>query len=128
MTVPRHIGGEHPDLTVRDLTRRARVLSRNSARGLALLQKAGFVDDKNSVSIGQRFLCILTHHIAQCIGISSSSAQDPASCRNGETGNRSRHVCSNREKNFPTLRSSTPTYRKVNGGKGRTASCTGRGG
>src|SRR6476660_6837442 len=76
MTVPRHIGGEHPDLTVRDLTRRARVLSRNSARGLALLQKAGFVDDKNSVSIGQRFLCILTHHIAQCIGIPSSSAQD----------------------------------------------------
>src|SRR4029078_5788482 len=76
MTVPRHIGGEHPDLAVRDLTRRARVLSRNSARGLALLQKAGFVDDKNSVSIGQRFLCILTHHIAQCIGIPSSSAQD----------------------------------------------------
>src|SRR6476469_1941554 len=76
MTVPRHIGGEHPDLAVRDRTRRARVLSSNSARGLALLQKAGFVDDKNSVSIGQRFLCILTHHIAQCIGIPSSSAQD----------------------------------------------------
>ncbi len=76
MTVPRHVGGEHPDLAVRDLTRRAGVLACNSARGLALFQKAGFVDDKNRVSIGQRFQCILTHHIAQCIGIPSSSAQD----------------------------------------------------
>jgi hypothetical protein len=67
MTVPRHIGGEHPDLAVRDLTCRARVLARNSARGLALFQKAGFVDNKNRVSIGQRFQCILTHNIAQCM-------------------------------------------------------------
>src|SRR6516225_6997331 len=76
MTVPRHVAGEHPDLAVRDLTRRAGVLRRNSARGLALLQKAGFVDDKNRVSIAQRFQCILTRHIAQCVGIPSSSAQD----------------------------------------------------
>ena len=76
MTVPRHVAGEHPDLAVRDLTRRAGVLARNSARGLALLQKAGFVDDKNRVSIAQRFQCILTRHIAQCVGIPSSSAQD----------------------------------------------------
>src|ERR1700745_795255 len=76
MTVPRHIGSEHPDLAVRDLTRRARVLARNSARRLALLQKAGFVEDKNRVSIRQRFHCIFTHHIAQSIGIPSSSAQD----------------------------------------------------
>src|SRR6516162_1356211 len=76
MTVTRHVAGEHPDLAVRDLTRRAGVLARNSARGLALLQKAGFVDDKNRVSIAQRFQCILTRHIAQCVGIPSSSAQD----------------------------------------------------
>ena len=40
MTVSRHVAGEHPDLAIRALTRRAGVLARNSARGLALLQKA----------------------------------------------------------------------------------------
>jgi len=40
----RHIGGEHLDLAVRDLARRAGVLTADAARGLALLQETGLVD------------------------------------------------------------------------------------
>ena len=51
-------------------------LARDPARRLALFQKAGLIDNQNRVLIAQRFQCILTRHIAQCVGIPSSSAQD----------------------------------------------------
>jgi hypothetical protein len=52
MAVARHIGGEHPNLAIRDLARRARVLARNPARRLALLQEAGLVDDQHRFLVG----------------------------------------------------------------------------
>ena len=76
MAVARHIGGEHADLAIGDLARRARVLARNPARRLALLQKAGLVDDQNRVLIGKRFQRVIAHDVAQRIRVPSPAAQD----------------------------------------------------
>jgi hypothetical protein len=64
MTMPRHIGGEHSDLAIGDLARRAGVLTCDPARGLALFQKAGLIDDQDRVLIAKRFQCVLTHNVA----------------------------------------------------------------
>jgi hypothetical protein len=69
MAMPRHIGGKHSDPAIGDLARRASVLERNSARSLALFQKAGLVDNQNRVLIGKRFQRVLTDNVAQCVGI-----------------------------------------------------------
>ena len=76
VAVTRHIGGEDADLAVGDLARRARVLARNSARRLALLQKTGLVDDQNRILISQRFQRVIAHHVAQGIRVPSPPAQD----------------------------------------------------
>ena len=76
MAVARHIGGEHADLAIGDLARRTRVLPRDTARRLALLQKAGFVDDQNRVLIGERFQRVIADDVAQCIRIPPAAAQD----------------------------------------------------
>src|ERR1700693_4882927 len=67
---------EHADLAIGDLARRARVLARNAARRLALLQKAGLVDDKNRVLIGQRFQRVIAYDVAQRLRIPPATAQD----------------------------------------------------
>ena len=55
MAMPRHIGGEHSDLAIGDLARRASVLACNHARGLALFQKAGLIGAQ-SVKLQQKQL------------------------------------------------------------------------
>ncbi len=65
MAMARHICGEHADLAVGDLARRASVLPRHSARRPALLQKTGFVDNQNRVRIAQRLQRIFAHDVAQ---------------------------------------------------------------
>ena len=52
MTVAGHVGGEDPDLAVGDLAGRARVLARDAAGGLALLEKAGLVENQHRIPIG----------------------------------------------------------------------------
>jgi hypothetical protein len=52
MTVPGHVGGEDPDLAVGDLAGRARVLARDTAGGLALLEKAGLIENQHRLPIG----------------------------------------------------------------------------
>ena len=76
MPVPRDIGREHADLAVGDLARRAGVLPSHAARGLALLQKTGLVNDQNRVIRCQVFERILAHNIAQSIGIPAAPPQD----------------------------------------------------
>jgi hypothetical protein len=76
MAVARHIGGEHADLAIGDLARRTRVLARNPARRLALLQEAGLVDNQNRLLVGQGFQRVIAHNIAQRIGIPPAAAQD----------------------------------------------------
>ena len=76
MAVARHIGREHPNLAIGDLARRPRVLARNPARRLALLQKAGLVDDKDRLRVGERFQRVLAHDVAQRIRVPPAAAQD----------------------------------------------------
>ena len=76
MAVTRHIGGEHADLAIRDLARGTRVLARNPARRLALLQEAGLVDDKNRLLIGEGFQRVRAHDVTQRIRVPPPSAQD----------------------------------------------------
>ena len=76
MAMPRHVGGEHSDLAIGDLARRASVLARDPARGLALFQKPGLIDDQNRVLIGQRFQRVLTDNVAQRVGVPLPPAQD----------------------------------------------------
>lgn len=73
--MPRHIAGEHSDLAIGDLARRASVLACDPPRGLALFQKAGLIDDENHVLITKRFQRILTYNIAQRVGIPLPPAQ-----------------------------------------------------
>ena len=67
MAVTRHVAGEHPDLAVRNLARRARVLPRHSARCLALLEKAGFIDHQNRILVRKVLDDIVAHDVAQRI-------------------------------------------------------------
>jgi hypothetical protein len=41
-----------------------------------LLQKAGLVDDKNRILVGERFQSVIAHDIAQCICVPPAAAQD----------------------------------------------------
>ena len=76
VTVARHIGRKHSDLTIRDLARRARVLACNPARRLALLRKAGFVYDENRILIAKGFQHVIAYNIAQGVGAPLTAAKD----------------------------------------------------
>jgi len=76
MAVTRNVGGEHADLAIGDLARRACILARNAAGRLALFQKAGLVNDKNRVLVGERFQSTSAHDIAQRICVPLAAAQD----------------------------------------------------
>jgi hypothetical protein len=76
MALPRHIAGKNANLAVGDLPRRSGILPADTARGLALLQKAGLVDHQHRVIVGQRFERIITHDVAQIIGIPTATPQD----------------------------------------------------
>src|SRR5262249_58058909 len=65
----RHIGSEHADLAVRDLTRRTRVLPCDATRCLALLEKAGLIDHQHGIRVGEMLDDILAHNVAQRISI-----------------------------------------------------------
>ena len=76
MTVARNVGSEDSDLAVRDLARGTRVLPPHSARGLALLEKAGLVDHQDRIVIRQMLDDIIADDIAQSIGITIPPTQD----------------------------------------------------
>src|SRR3982075_3506544 len=76
MTVARNVGSEDPDLAVRDLACGAGILPRNSARRLALLEKAGLVDHEDRIVIRQMLDDIIAYDIAQGIRIPIHAAQD----------------------------------------------------
>src|SRR5712671_2630678 len=76
VTVARNVGSEDPDLAVRDLACGAGILPRNSARRLALLEKAGLVDHEDRIVIRQMLDDIIAYDIAQGIRIPIHAAQD----------------------------------------------------
>jgi hypothetical protein len=81
VTVPRHIGPEHPDLAVGDLARRAGVLPPNAAGGLALLEEAGLINDQHRI-LGREMLDhVVPHDVAQRIGLPAAADQTAASAR-----------------------------------------------
>ncbi len=76
VAVARHIGGEHADLAVGDLARRAGALTADAAGRAALLEEPGLIDDQNRV-IGRQVLDdIIPYDIAQRICVPSAAAQD----------------------------------------------------
>ena len=75
MATTRHIGRKHADLAVRDLPGRARILPRHTARCLALLQKAGLVDDQHRIIMSEMLDDIIAYEIAQRIGIPAITPQ-----------------------------------------------------
>ena len=76
MTVARNVGSKDPDLAVRDLARGARVLPPHTARGLALLEKAGLVDHEDRVIIRQMLDDIIADNIAQSVSIPVTATQN----------------------------------------------------
>ena len=76
MAVARDIGREHADLAIGDLARRTRVLARNAARCLALFQKAGLINDKNRLLVGEGFQRVIAHDVAQRFRVPPAAAQD----------------------------------------------------
>jgi hypothetical protein len=76
VTVPGHVGGEDADLAVGDLARRAGVLPRHAARGLALLEEAGLVQDHHGIRCRQGLEGIVAHDVPQCIGLPAAAAED----------------------------------------------------
>jgi hypothetical protein len=69
------VGGEHPDLAVGDLARRAGVLSPDATGGLALLEKAGLVDHQHRIRRRQGLEGILADQIAQRVGVPTAAAE-----------------------------------------------------
>ena len=76
VTVPGHVGGEDPDLAVGDLARRARVLPRDAARGVALLEEAGLVEHQHRPRVGQRLERVVAHQVAQRVRLPAAAAED----------------------------------------------------
>jgi hypothetical protein len=76
MAVPGHVGREDPDLAVGDLAGRARVLPRHAAGGLALFEKAGFVQHQHGILVGQRLQRVVAHKVAQRIRLPAAATQD----------------------------------------------------
>ncbi len=76
VAVPGHVGGKDPDLAVGDLAGRARVLARHAAGGLALLEKAGLVQNQHGILVGQALDHVVAHHIAERVGLPATAAED----------------------------------------------------
>jgi hypothetical protein len=76
VTVPGHVGGEDPDLAVGDLARRARVLPRDAAGGLALLEEAGLVEHQHGIRCRQGLEGIVAHDVPQRVGLPAAAAED----------------------------------------------------
>jgi hypothetical protein len=76
MAVPGYVGREDPDLAVGDLAGRARVLARDAAGALALLEEAGLVENQHGILVGQRLQRVVAHHIAKRIGLPAAAAED----------------------------------------------------
>jgi hypothetical protein len=68
------VGGKHPDLAVRDLARRAGVLSAHPTGGVPLLEKAGLIDHQHGVGCGKRLGHVVAHHIPQSIRIPAAAS------------------------------------------------------
>jgi hypothetical protein len=76
MAMTRNVSSEDADLAVRNLACRTGVLPRHTARRLALLEKAGLVDDEDRIVICQMLDDIVAHDIAQGISIPIPATQD----------------------------------------------------
>src|SRR3984893_8841966 len=76
MAMTRNVAGEDADLAVRNLACRAGVLPPHAARRLALLEKAGLIDDEDRIVICQMLDDIVAHDIAQGISIPIPATQD----------------------------------------------------
>jgi hypothetical protein len=76
MAMMRNVSSEDADLAVRNLACRTGVLPRHTARRLALLEKAGLVDDEDRIVICQMLDDIVAHDIAQGISIPIPATQD----------------------------------------------------
>lgn len=70
------VGGEHPDLTVVDLPRRAGVLPAHPGRRGALLDESGVVDDQNAIG-AETFADVGTDVVAQGVGVPDAAVQQP---------------------------------------------------
>ena len=78
MAMARDVGGKHADLAVRDLARRAGVLSPDPARRPTLLEKAGLIDHQHCIRIGKGRDHVIAHHIAKRIGLPLRDLAEPA--------------------------------------------------
>src|SRR5450631_378509 len=76
MNAARNVGRKDSDLAVRDLACGTRILPPHSARGLALLEKAGLLDHQDRVVIRQMLDDIIADDIAQSISIPVTATQD----------------------------------------------------
>jgi len=76
VTARRDIAGEDADLTVGDLARRTRILPRDAAGRLALLQEPRLVDNENRVVVGQGFERVIAHDVAQRISVPLAATQN----------------------------------------------------
>src|SRR5258707_219157 len=76
MAMTGNVGREDADLAVRILACRAGVWPRHTARRVALLEKAGLVDDEDGIVICQMLDDIVAHDIAQGIGIPIPATKD----------------------------------------------------
>src|SRR3981189_3151568 len=76
MAMTGNVGREDADLAVRNLACRTGVLPRHTARRVALLEKAGLVDDEDGIVICQMLDDIVAHDIAQGIGIPIPATKD----------------------------------------------------
>jgi hypothetical protein len=76
MAVPGHVGREDPDLAVGDLAGRARVLARDAAGRLTLLEKAGLVEHQHGILLGQALDRVVTHEVAERVGLPAAAAED----------------------------------------------------
>jgi hypothetical protein len=76
VAVAGHVGREHADLAVGDLARRAGVLARDAAGGLALLEKSGFIDHQHRIRVGQRLQRVVAHDVAQRVRLPPAPAED----------------------------------------------------
>jgi DNA-binding transcriptional ArsR family regulator len=71
----RDISRKHADLTFGDLSRRSGVLPSNPTRALALLEKAGLVDDEHRIRRSKRLDCVLAHQVAQGVCVPMAAAE-----------------------------------------------------
>jgi hypothetical protein len=75
VTLVGDVGGEHTDLAVRDLARRAGVLTGDAAGRLALLEKAGLVDHQHGIRCREGLQGIVAHQITQRVGIPDGATE-----------------------------------------------------